>query len=350
MIQITHGGDVYSEENAGAVDFSANINPLGLPQSVKQAMAEAVNDCSKYPDPLCRRLRAALGEYEDVPQDAIFCSNGASEIIYRIAWAFKPRDVFVTVPAFSEYRQAAESAGSTVHSYYLREENGFEIGEDLLQLIDGSVHLVFLCNPNNPTGVPVRREFIRKIADKCGQAGALLVIDECFMEFVAGGSASYSVKPLLREYDNIILLKAFTKIFAMPGVRLGYCISFNPLVIDRLSRCGQAWSVSAFAQAAGMAAAAEKQFVADTCAYVNKEREFLKSGIAACGLRVFNSSANYIFFKAGQISDLKERLLRKGFLIRSCDNFEGLDGSYYRTAVRTHEENSALIKALEESL
>lgn len=350
MIQISHGGDVYSKENLGAVDFSANINPLGLPQSVKKAMVLAVDDCAKYPDPLCRRLRAELSKYENVPSDTIFCSNGASEIIYRIAFAFKPRNVLVTAPAFSEYRQAAEAVGSTIRSYCLHKENGFEVGEDLLPLIDDSVKLLFICNPNNPTGVPVRREIVRKIADKCRQTGTMLVVDECFMEFVTDGGASYSAKSLLSQYDNIILLKAFTKIFAMPGVRLGYCISFNPLVIDSLSRCGQAWSVSAFAQAAGIAAAAQKQFVVDTRLYVNREREILKSGIASYGLKVFNSSANYVFFRAEHIGDLKERLLKRGFLIRSCANFDGLDDSYYRIAVRTHDENLALIKALGASL
>jgi threonine-phosphate decarboxylase len=350
MNRVTHGGDVYSEENAGAVDFSANINPLGLPQSVKKAVIEAAGDCQRYPDPLCRRLCTALSEYEYVPRDTIFCSNGASEIIYRIAWAVRPRSAILTAPAFSEYRQAVESAGGNIRSYPLREETGFETGEDLLRLIDDSVGLVFICNPNNPTGVPVKRETARKIAGKCRQAGAILVLDECFMDFVIEGETLYSAKPILSEYGNIILLKAFTKIFAMPGIRLGYCISSGPGIIDRLSSCGQPWSVSTFAQAAGIAAAGEKRFTDETRAYVEKERNFLKRALEACGFKVFDSKANFVFFRARHNFYLKENLLRKGFLIRSCADFDGLDGSYYRVAVRTHDENRALIKAVEDTL
>lgn len=346
MMQITHGGDVYSTENTGAVDFSANINPLGLPQSVKNAIAAACGDCEKYPDPLCRCLRAALSDYEGVPEQSIFCSNGASEILYRIAWAFKPRGVLVTAPAFSEYRQASETVGAEIHLYHLREENGFEIAPDILPMIDGTIEIVFICNPNNPTGIPTPRETIRQIADRCRQTDTLLVVDECFMDFLANGAECYSAKPLLKEYDNLILLKAFTKIFAMPGIRLGYCLTGNLDTIERLSVCGQPWSVSTFAQAAGVAASKEKAFVERSRAYVGTERTYLARGLAALGFKVYPSSANYLFFKADS-ADLKARLLQKGFLIRSCANFDGLDGRYYRAAVRAHDENAALLGALE---
>ena len=349
MIKIIHGGDVYSEQNARATDFSANINPLGLPQNVKKAIHTAAKDCNKYPDPLCRGLRSALSKYENVPEDNIFCSNGASEIIYRIVFAFKPRRVIVTAPAFSEYAQAARSAGSDVISYRLREENGFKIGADLAQLVDGASDIVFICNPHNPTGVLTDRKTIRQIVEQCKLVGALLVIDECFMDFVTDGEISYSAKPLLKEYDNVIVLKAFTKIFAMPGIRLGYCFSSNLNTIDKLYRCGQSWSVSAFAQAAGTAAALENRFVSETREYVDGERDFLKSGLVSRGFIVYQSKANFIFFRALGILNLHERLLKKGFLIRSCENFDGLDGTYYRIAVRTHVENAALLLAMEES-
>jgi len=350
MAELIHGGDVYSEENAGAVDFSANINPLGLPQSVKKAVIEAAGTCSRYPDPLCRGLRQALGLYENVPPETIFSSNGASEIIFRLVWAFKPRKTLVTGPVFSEYREAAESVGGAVACYLLSEENGFEVDENLPGQIDGDTDLVFLCNPNNPTGVPVSRGMILEIARKCQTAGAMLVIDECFMDFVPDGSALYSAKPLLDEFSNIIILKAFTKIFAMPGVRLGYCMTYNPRIIEKLARCGQPWSVSTFAQAAGIAASLERRFVDETREYVEKERDFLKSTLTACRLKVYDSRANFVFFRAEGLFNLKERLLEKGFLIRSCANFDGLDGSYYRIAVRTRQENLGLIKALEDSL
>ena len=348
MIKIIHGGDVYSEQNARATDFSANINPLGLPPDVEKALFAAVKDCDQYPDPLCRGLRSALSKYENVPEDNIFCSNGASEVIYRIVWAFKPRRVIVTAPAFSEYVRAAQSTGADVISYRLQEENGFKIGSDLAQLADGPDNIVFICNPNNPTGVVTDSKTIKEIADQCRLSGALLVIDECFMDFVTDGAISYSAKPLLKEYGNLIVLKAFTKIFAMPGIRLGYCITSDLKTIDRLYNCGQAWSVSAFAQAAGAAAALEKRFVSKTREYIDTERDFLKSGLESLGFQFCHSKANFILFRAPGIFNLREKLLNKGFLIRSCADFDGLDGTYYRIAVRNHIENMALLRAMGE--
>lgn len=346
-MELLHGGDVYSAENRGAVDFSANINPLGLPQSVRVALCGALDDCGRYPDPLCRSLRTAIGKFEDVPPENIFCSNGASEILYRIAWAFRPRRALLTAPAFSEYRQSAQSVGCDVRLCNLREETGFAMEKEMISLIDETIDVVYLCNPNNPTGLTIGRDFVEKIAFRCRQIGALLVVDECFMDFVLDVVQTSSAKPLLQNYDNIILLKAFTKIFAMPGVRLGYCLTYNQKTIEKLNYCGQPWSVSAFAQAAGIAAAGEVDFIRESCEYVQKERETLKSALSSCGLKVFDSMANFILFRAEGIYDLKEKMLQKGYLIRSCSNYDGLDGSFYRIAVRTRKENQGLIKSLE---
>ncbi|MFT9076801.1 threonine-phosphate decarboxylase CobD [Ethanoligenens sp.] len=349
-MELNHGGDVYSAENTGAVDFSANINPLGLPKSVKQTLETAAADCVHYPDPLCRELRAAIGAYEGVAAENVFCAGGAAEILYRIAWALRPRRALVASPTFSEYRLAVACTGGEVCTCPLHEEMDFAPGEDFIACIDGSVDLVFLCNPNNPTGVVVGREFVQKTAEKCARTGATLVVDECFMDFVRGGEENCSAKPLLSDYENLLVLKAFTKIFSMPGVRLGYCLTANRQLIEKLALCGQPWSVSVFAQAAGAAAAKELAFVAESRRFVEKERAFLCTGLSGLGLRVFEGTANFLLFRASGVSDLRERLLRRGYLIRNCANFDGLDDNFYRIAVRTHAENSGLLRALECSL
>ena len=207
--------------------------------------------------------------------------------------------------------------------------------------------IVFLCNPNNQTGVLTGRQTVKKIADRCMKAGAILVVDECFMDFVRDGESDYSAKPLLSEYDNIIIVRAFTKIFAMAGVRLGYCLTYNPQITSKIESCGQPWSVSIFVQASGSAACGEKPFVLKTQAYVEKERDYLKAAFSEFGFHLCYSRANYILFQTEGVFNLKEILLRKGLLIRSCANYEGLDGSYYRIAVRTHEENQKLVAAME---
>jgi threonine-phosphate decarboxylase len=347
MEKAMHGGDIYSPGRAGALDFSANINPLGPPESVKAAAAGA--DFSKYPDPQCRALRAALSHYEGVPSQWIFCSNGASEIFFRIALALRPREALITAPAFSEYRRAAECAGANVRVCRLTQEHGFLPGADFLDMIVPGVGLVFLCSPNNPTGLTPEREYIRLAAERCRSAGAVLVCDECFMDFAEGWQALTS-KPLLAEFGNLITVGAFTKIFAMPGARLGWCECSDPAIIEKISLCGQAWSVSSFAQAAGAAACGEKAYAARTREYIAHERAFLLAELRRLGGEPVASKANFILFRARGDSRLAEKMLTHGVLIRSCANFEGLGADWYRVAVRTREENLRLIGALTLSL
>ena len=178
----------------------------------------------------------------------------------------------------------------------------------------------------------------------------MLVVDECFMDFVLSGEKHCSAKSLLVGYHNLIILKAFTKIFAMPGARLGYCLTSSRQLIEKLTRSGQPWSVSVFAQAAGAAAAKELAFVEKSRRFVETERTFLLEELSRLGLRVFDGAANFLLFRTSEIFDLRGRLLRQGILIRSCANFEGLDGSFYRIAVRKHEENDTLLRAMEVSL
>jgi threonine-phosphate decarboxylase len=349
MLECAHGGDVYAMEGRAVVDFSANINPLGLPGGVKRAMARAVDDCARYPDPQCRALRAAIGAHERVPPESILCGAGAAELIYRVAWAVKPRRTLIAAPTFSEYQRAAEGAGGAACQIALDEANGFALGADFLRAIEPGIELVFLCNPNNPTGGLLSREWVEEAARRCDRAGALLAVDECFMDFVEGGEARHSAKPLLDAHPNLIVLKAFTKIFAMPGVRLGYCMASSAAWLDRLRAAGPPWSVSAFAQAAGIAAAGEAGVMAESRAYVAKERAALQAALKAVGLVTFESAANFILFRAAR-RDLRERLLEKGYLIRGCANFAALDARYYRIAVRRRAENDALIAVLAEVL
>lgn len=348
-MELMHGGDVYSPENRGLLDFSANINPLGLPESVRRALLGAVDVCAQYPDPLCRNLRRALGVYEHLAPEQIFCSNGASEIFYRIIWALRPRNVLICAPTFSEYRQAAESAGCTVTAVPLGEEYGFRPNEHFFSQIKQPVDLVFFCNPNNPTGIVVDRKWIEELARRCREAGAMLVVDECFMDFVPE-QADCTAKPLLEAYKNLLIVKAFTKIFAMPGVRLGYCLTKDAEMPARLYRAGPCWSVSAFAQSAGAAAGQETAFVAQSRSYVAVERDSLRESLLARGLHVTEARANFLLLRAEGMAGLRDRLHDKGILVRSCSNFEGLDTRYIRIAVRRHEENRTFLRALEEVL
>ena len=330
-----------------AVDFSSSINPLGMPEEAVSAAGGAIKYANIYPDTDCLRLCSVLAGYEDVPAADILCGNGASDIIFRLAYARKPGKILVTAPAFSDYERAGKAAGAEVMYYTLKRENGFGIKEDILSIIrNNSPDLVFICNPNNPTGNMTSMDMMVRIAKACSSVRALLVADECFLDFVAS-AGDFSVKPLLRGYKNIILVKAFTKVFAMPGLRLGYAICADTDLLTQMRRSGPDWAASNIAQEAGIAALKNgKAFVEKTCRFVQGEREFLFSGLGELGMTVYPSQANYIFFHCPWDKSLSEKLYDKDILIRDCSNFRGLSSGHYRVAVSTRDKNEMLIAAI----
>ena len=351
MPEYTHGGDTLTAQTAygGAVlDFSANLNPLGMPPQAAEAAAEAARNASAYPDPLCRALRAAIAAHDGVGAEQVICGNGAADLIFRLAFALKPRRALVTAPTFSEYAAALGCAGCEVASHLLRPEDSFDLGEDFLQCIDGTVDLVLLCTPNNPTGRLIHSGLLEGAAARCQECGARLVVDECFLPLSDG--AGPGLVPLLSKYPNLFLLRAFTKSYAMAGLRLGYGLSADLALLETLYRFAQPWSVSTPAQAAGVAALGCPQWPEEARALVARERPRLAAGLEALGLTVTPGQANYLLFRAPGRADLREAVLTKGILIRSCANYRGLDSDYYRVCVRTGEENGRLLSALREVL
>ncbi|WP_312640821.1 histidinol-phosphate transaminase [Hydrogenoanaerobacterium sp.] len=349
MTKLIHGGDIYSHQEkhpGGVVDFSANINPQGLPAGVKDAVIAALDGCANYPDPLCRELTEAIAQSEKLPREYILCGNGASDLIYRLVYAVRPKTAVVTAPAFEEYEQALTAAGCEVRHHLLCEEEDFLLTERILDDLTDDVQLLFLCNPNNPTGQPVQRALLTRILQHCREHNILLALDECFCDFL-DEPENHVMNEFLPEYSNLILLRAFTKMYAMAGLRLGYCLCGNRSLLDAMYLCGSTWAVSNLAQAAGVQALREREYLARTKLIVAEERAYLKARLAALGCKVYGSHANYIFFRP-HVSRLRERLEVKGYLIRNCENFKGLSGEFCRIAVKSHEDNTALLHAMEE--
>lgn len=347
MKNITHGGDIYTKYNTDAeriIDFSANINPLGMLGSVKEAIISNIDNYVAYPDPQCRELREALSNYHGINKDYILCSNGAAEIIYKIVLALNPKKAMVLAPTFSEYQSALNMVNSEISYYEINQKNGFKIENDILDHIKPNLDIAFICNPNNPTGIPMTREKMIQILDKCKKNNTLLVVDECFTDFLID-EEEYSILDMIESYDNLIILKAFTKIFAMAGIRLGYMICSNNIINNKIDNALQPWSVSTVAIKAGTAALKEKEYVLETKRYVKENRDYLIDELKKVGFTVFESKANYIFFKSN--SDyLDKKLVQYGILIRSCKNYRGLSKNYYRIAVKNKEDNQYLIKCL----
>ncbi|MDO4542187.1 MAG: pyridoxal phosphate-dependent class II aminotransferase [Bacillota bacterium] len=337
-----HGGDVYTYKNV--TDFSANINPLGTPQRIIDAVTAGAKLAAQYPDVQCRELRAALSSFEDIPRENIICGNGAADLIFSIVLASKPRKALMLAPTFYEYEQALRAVDCRIDYHILREEDDFKLGADYLDKLDNSLDIIFICNPNNPTGLLTEPKLLHRILKKCQENSILFVLDECFNDFL-DEPEKYTLKAELKNHKNLFILKAFTKLYAMAGIRLGYGFSSNMQLLAAMEEVTQPWSVSTPAQYAGLAALEEKEYVAKTKEIIFQERKYLAESLQGLGLKVYPGNANYLFFK-GPV-DLSEKIREKGYMIRDCGNYHSLNKGFYRIAVKLHEDNCGLIKALE---
>lgn len=339
-----HGGDVYRYK--GCIDFSANCNPLGTPESVIHAAAESAAQMAHYPDVRCQELREALSVYEDAGPEMLYLGNGAAEVIFSLCLAVRPKSALVPAPTFAEYEQALASVGCPAEHIFLREEDGFRVDETFVRAIgEKRPDIVFLCNPNNPTGVLTSRDLLIRILEACERAGSRLVLDECFNDFIQERER-YTMKAYLRDHSALFILRAFTKRYAMAGIRLGYGLSADRELLDQMEMVTQPWNVSSLAQAAGVAALKEEAYVDAGRRLIWEEREYLQKGLADLGFRLYDSRANYVFFYSKE--NLWEACKDRGILIRDCSNYPGLGKGYYRIAVRTHEENLRLLQVLRE--
>lgn len=346
-----HGGDIYSyikEYGKRPIDFSSNINPLGISKNVKKAYMKALKYCDIYPDPYYEKLREALGEYENIKPNYIFCGNGAAEIIFRIIYAIKPKKALLVSPDFSEYEKALTSIKSKIYYHVTKENEGFILDESIIKKIDKK-DIVIFSNPNNPTGNIIKKEVIKKILEKCVENKATLLIDECFIDFTDKKNSS---KHMIKTYDNLIILKAFTKIFAITGIKFGYAITKNENLIKSMYLSGNSWNVSTPACFTAMESIKETNYIKyinKTIHYIEKERGYLIKSLNKSGFKTYDSKANYVFFYS-DIKNLDSLLKEKNILIRDCSNYEGLSKGFYRIAVRKKEENRKLIKAFKDIL
>ena len=350
MMQLVHGGDwagYRAQYGQDALDLSANVSPLGLPEGVAKAITAALATADRYPDPLCRALRAKLAVHEKVPMEHILCGNGAADLIFRLVWAAKPRTALLPAPTFAEYAAALESVGCEVKRETLHEADDFAVTEVFVQAVNQSIDLVFLCQPNNPTGQITPPELVQRLVRRCADCGAVLVVDECFLDFLQQRDA-LTAKPLLQTAPNLVILKAFTKLYAMAGVRLGYALCSNTALLAKMQAAGQPWGVSSLAQAAGAAALRETAYADAVRALIADQRPRLAAGLRALGLQVIEGSANYLLFRAPET--LGAALQQRGVCLRSCGNYPGLSAGWYRTAVRTAPENEQLLQTMREVL
>jgi threonine-phosphate decarboxylase len=363
FFKFTHGGNVgkFREQfgRKSIIDFSANINPLGPSLKALGAVRRyaagsesASNPLVHYPDTDCKCLRRELAQHIGAGAENIIAGNGSIEIIYLIARVLRPKKAAILTPAFSEYKLALNCAAipaAGIKFIKRTDKNNFAFPhKEVLKAIDG-IDLIFLCNPNNPTGDLIPKEHIIELIETAHKKKKFIILDETFIDFCPGQSV------LKRAPGNkyLIVLRSFSKLWGLPGLRLGYAVSHCG-TIETLKKYKEPWTVNVFSQIAGIESLRDKEHLGRSVRFIKNESDFLFKRISAIrGLKPYPPSANYIFLKitAGMSSgELYSMCGRKGVIIRDCSNFYGLNNKFIRVAVRTRNENLKLLKALEESI
>ncbi|USG64542.1 threonine-phosphate decarboxylase CobD [Brevibacillus ruminantium] len=350
-----HGGDLRTaEERFGLagdafLDYSANINPLGPPAKVLEAMSQSLSAVIRYPDPAHRSFKAALAEQLRIPESFLLPANGAAEAMALAILALGPQRVGVVTPCFSEYAQLSGQFGAQVIECRGLEEHDFKPDmEELYQLFQ-KAQLVFIASPNNPTGILYQPEELLKLAAWTDETDTYLVVDEAFLDFVAV-EKQFSLADRLADFPRVLLMRSMTKMFAIPGLRLGYAIG-HPELIRRMKEKQVSWSVNGLALLAGELCLQESAYEEQTRLLVAKERGFLANGIRELGWQTWPGEANFLLVRSkGELdaATLQERMGKRGILIRSCAMYPGLTDHDFRIAVRSRSENERLLQTFRE--
>ncbi len=342
-----HGGPNYRElEKLGfspqdILDFSVSTNPFGPPPGLMPILKNAVIDL--YPDSEASRLRTQLAKKLRVSPDCLLIGSGSTELVRIITSAYLgPGDsVLIPQPTYSDYEVACNLADATVTRQLLTEESDFKLNvSEMVSLIHQKTpKVIFLCNPNNPTGQYLNLEDINQILSAA--TNRLLVLDEAYIAFT---DASWSSLDLFPE-KNLVILRSMTKDYALAGLRLGYAVA-DEAIISVLKRVKPPWNVSSVAQEAGTYVLNNESYIRDCQSRIKEARDFLIRGLKDLGFKPLPSQANFFLVKVGDATWLRQALLKKAILVRDCTSF-GLP-EYVRLAPRSIEDCQKLIGALKD--
>ena len=344
-----HGGDIYTQKIKQ--DFSVNMNPYPIPESVRECLIRSISNMHHYPDPMQREFRRKIAEVEKVKESQVVGGNGASEILLAIVHALMPKQALLISPGFYGYRHALQSVGCEVGEYLLQEADGFLLREDVLEYISKDIDIVFLTNPNNPTGRNIDRGLLYKILDHCRRMQTAVVLDECFLR-MSDATGRESMGNAIEQYENLFIVNAFTKLFTLPGVRTGYLISREENV-EAVKRQLSEWNMSVMSQEVSTHCCdilLDTDFEEKSLDMIQTERDFLRKSMEEMGICVYPSDTGFLLIHDKEYGpkeeSLYQKLLSQQVLIRDCSNFNGLKQGYYRIAVKQHEENLELIRKI----
>ena len=354
-----HGAEVLgAAEESGLLpqeilDFSSNVNPLGPSKRALDAAKSAFSQITAYPDSNSNELRQVIASHFGINRDNIVVGNGSTELMYLFAEVFmkKGDKAVLPAPTFGEYASAVCKTGGATKFVKLGKAFTVEPGSFKRSMIGAK--LVFLCNPNNQTSKLISTETLKDIIEEAVAQDTLVFLDEDFLEFV-DAEKSLSMINKIGKYPNLFVLRSFTKIYGLTGLRVGYGIA-NPEIINVLSSAKIPWNVNCIAQTAAAAALKDEQHVQVTLELIRKEKAWLMVEFGKfSGFKFTAPDANFFFInvrKSGfTAAELKSKMLKQGILIRDCTSFNGLDEFYIRVAVKTHNENERMLSSFKRIL
>jgi threonine-phosphate decarboxylase len=352
-----HGGNIYkiakelNIKKEDIIDFSSNINPLGISENLKDEIIKNLHIVQSYPDPEYQELRTVLAEYNSTNKNNIIVGNGATELIFLFARALKPAAALIVAPSFAEYQIALIQSGAKINYFELKKEDKFVLDlKALKNELSRKYDLVMICNPNNPTSTYIDPDDIEEILSCAEGYGTTVMLDESFIEFVDPGIVARTTD-LYSRHKNTFMLRSLTKYFAIPGLRLGYAVSYNPEHISKLKKNQEPWTVNLIAELAAKLLISDKEYIKKIFEYVNAEKKFLSAGLGKISwIKTYNANANFFLFEILNdmtAAGLKTELLKSGILIRDASNFKYLNNKFVRIAVKDRKSNQKLLECLD---
>jgi threonine-phosphate decarboxylase len=350
LSEFTHGGDIYSEGflmGREFIDFSSNINPLGVPKSFTENIDEGINCLNRYPDIKYRQLKKYLRDYlkdDFIKDENIILGNGAAEVIDLVISSF--RKILIVVPSFSEYELNAEKWGCQIEYSYLKEDMDIDYADVLLK--QNNSDAMIIGNPNNPNGALIDKVKFKGILDFAENNKKTVIIDEAFIEFTA--NIDHSFQNEIREYNCIFIIRALTKFFALPGIRFGYGISGNVDLVNKIKVKQLPWNINCFAELAVKYVLSDKEYIKKSIKWIKEENKYLPWELEKIKFidKVFSTAANFVLCRLKNVTtnELHDFCMDKEILIRKASNFRGLDERYVRFAIKDRKSNDIMLKIL----
>ena len=359
-----HGGNIYKifrEKNIDKIlDYSSNINPYGLPENLKKEIFEKLFVLERYPDPDYIELREKIAEKNNLNIENIIVGNGATEIIFLFMKILSPKKVLIVSPTFGEYERAIKAStlandSLEINYFELKETENFVLNiKNLETELENNYDLLILCNPNNPTGQFLKLKKLEEILKICEQKNTKLFVDEAFVEFVEDWE-NESIINSKEKKENLFVIRAFTKFFAIPGLRLGYGICFNNNLLKKMLEKKEPWSVNNIADLVGKTVLDDENYIQKTKEWIKDQKKYMYENLNKIeGLRAYKTEVNFILLKIEDnllekgldVKNLRKKMLEKGILIRDASNFIYLDKRYFRLAIKDKLNNKKVIESL----